>query len=438
MHPEIAVEEQLELRGMPVMELTGVVYHNGPTYQSGHYTCLCRGPGGRFWFYDDKGVHKMSSEVAHIKPREVVMAVYCKRDGSATWKQHVRDEGVVEVDPVDGGGLSPVRRRRLRSKTPSLAESPAGGRRRENVTGTEQCDNLASPNRRRLSRKISAEIVAASEASAVAPAVSVSTARGQCDAAPTPKKRQLARMTSEEMTDAIGGGSCASVASPARRLRTKTPSDAASPVIRAALPGENVIAGREPVDLGEMMCDAEDSGGVSSIQTSRRSPTDAPAALRSSSGASMGLVRQSGASSKLGAGGSGSLLKRRRGARDREGSGGRVVGAMAEWLESATRGGGSDPAATTSALRASASSGSAVSQASRPEVASVRRTSAQVSQGRRGVVSGFGAERTTDALGDAERRDVEANLRARQMRDQGERARARDLENNDIGPWLGR
>ena len=31
---EIAVEEQLELRGMPVMELTGVVYHNGPTYQS--------------------------------------------------------------------------------------------------------------------------------------------------------------------------------------------------------------------------------------------------------------------------------------------------------------------------------------------------------------------------------------------------------------------
>ena len=100
---EIAVEEQLELSGMPVMELVGVVYHNGATYQSGHYTCLCRGPGGRFWFYDDKGVHKMSSEVAHIKPREVVMAVYCKRDGSAGWKQHVRDDSVVDLDPVKKG-----------------------------------------------------------------------------------------------------------------------------------------------------------------------------------------------------------------------------------------------------------------------------------------------------------------------------------------------
>ena len=100
---EVAVEEQLELPGMPVMELAGVVYHNGPTINSGHYTCLCRGPGGRFWFYDDKAVHKMNIEVAHIKPKEVVMAVYCKSDGRAVWKQHVRDEGVVELDPVDGG-----------------------------------------------------------------------------------------------------------------------------------------------------------------------------------------------------------------------------------------------------------------------------------------------------------------------------------------------
>ena len=83
-------------------------------------------------------------------------------------------------------------------------------------------------------------------------------------------------------------------------------------------------------------------------------------------------------------------------------------------------------------------------QVSREEVASVRHTSAHVSQGRRGVVSGFGAERTTDALGDMERRDAEANLRARQRRDQGERGRVRDLEGNEIdrssgGAWsLGR
>ena len=135
-----------------------------------------------------------------------------------------------------------------------------------------------------------------------------------------------------------------------------------------------------------------------------------------------------------------SLLKRRRGAEKAQGSDGRESGDLAEWLGSATRGSGSDPAAMVSALGASASAGNAV----REEVASVRHTSAHVSQARRGVVSGFGAERTTDALGDVERRDVEANLRARQRRDQGERGRVRDLEGNDIdrssgGAWsLGR
>ena len=109
-----------------------------------------------------------------------------------------------------------------------------------------------------------------------------------------------------------------------------------------------------------------------------------------------------------------------------------MVGDMAEWLESATRSSGSDSAPAVSACGVGASVGGAVSQASRAEVASVRHASAQVSQGRRGIVSGFGAERTTDALGDAERRDVEANLRARQRRDQGERGRVRDFDDSDI------
>ena len=62
------------------MELIGVVYHNGATLRSGHYTCLCRGPGGRFWYYnDDYPVQKRGEEAAHIKPREVYMVVYAKR-----------------------------------------------------------------------------------------------------------------------------------------------------------------------------------------------------------------------------------------------------------------------------------------------------------------------------------------------------------------------
>ena len=139
-----------------------------------------------------------------------------------------------------------------------------------------------------------------------------------------------------------------------------------------------------------------------------------------------------------------SLLKRRRDAEKAQGSEGREPGDLAEWFGSAARGSDSDPAAMVSALGASASSGIAVRQDSRGEVASARHTSGHVSQGRRGVVSGFGAERTTDALGDAERRDVEANSRAKQRRDQGERGRVRDFEGNDIdrssgGAWsLGR
>ena len=46
------------------------------------------------------------------------------------------------------------------------------------------------------------------------------------------------------------------------------------------------------------------------------------------------------------------------------------------------------------------------------------------------VVSGFGSERTEDALGDVERRDVQANARARRRVQEGERGEARDLQGN--------
>ena len=63
---------------------------------------------------------------------------------------------------------------------------------------------------------------------------------------------------------------------------------------------------------------------------------------------------------------------------------------------------------------------------------------------RQGVVSGFGAERTDDALGDQAQRDREALSRARARRDDGVRGRVRDFQGNDLdrsagGAWsLGR
>ena len=101
----VAVEEQLELPGLPVMELVGVVYHSGATIDSGHYTCLARGPRGRFWFYDDdKAVPRMDAEVAHVKPTQVYMLVYCRPDGKGQWQKEV-DRGMV-VDLGEGQELA--------------------------------------------------------------------------------------------------------------------------------------------------------------------------------------------------------------------------------------------------------------------------------------------------------------------------------------------
>ena len=56
---------------------------------------------------------------------------------------------------------------------------------------------------------------------------------------------------------------------------------------------------------------------------------------------------------------------------------------------------------------------------------------------RSGVVSGFGSERTEDALGDQERRDREAITRARLRRDDAVRGRARDFQGNDLDRSIG-
>ncbi len=85
------------------MDLVGVVYHNGRTVHSGHYTCLCRGPGGGFWYYDDDHPRvKMSQEIAHIMPRQVPMVVYARRE--QRWSTDASADGGddLRVNLVDG------------------------------------------------------------------------------------------------------------------------------------------------------------------------------------------------------------------------------------------------------------------------------------------------------------------------------------------------
>ena len=148
----VAVEEQLDLPGCDAMQLIGVLYHNGPSIHSGHYTSLCRGPGGRFWFYnDDRPVCRMYDDVAHVKPSEVYMVVYAKANGASKWGRQceMADEITVGVDAIG----------RVKG---SVASSDLGS---VSAVGTDQTVPHVSPGSeigmvrptRRLRRKSSAE-----------------------------------------------------------------------------------------------------------------------------------------------------------------------------------------------------------------------------------------------------------------------------------------
>ena len=71
----------MELPGLPRMTLSGVIYHNGRTALTGHYTCVCRGPGGRFWSFDDTSVRPLGVDVSTHKRTQVALAVYVRAGG---------------------------------------------------------------------------------------------------------------------------------------------------------------------------------------------------------------------------------------------------------------------------------------------------------------------------------------------------------------------
>ena len=93
----VHVEEQFEVPGFPSMELAGIVYHV-PSMAGGHYTALCRGPQGGFWYYDDSAPGQRKREdVGQIKPREVYMVAYCRRGGAAELAMQPHMHEVVDL-----------------------------------------------------------------------------------------------------------------------------------------------------------------------------------------------------------------------------------------------------------------------------------------------------------------------------------------------------
>ena len=66
------------------MELWGVVYHEGPSVDSGHYRAAARGPDGMFWLFDDSAEPQhLSTDVAGYRMRQVVLLVYVRMGGGA-------------------------------------------------------------------------------------------------------------------------------------------------------------------------------------------------------------------------------------------------------------------------------------------------------------------------------------------------------------------
>ena len=435
----VAVEQQLDLPGFPLMELVGVVYHNGVDFHSGHYTCLCRGPGGRFWFYDDNlPVQRVDQEIAHIKPKEVLLAVYARSDGGAALAQVAEeaaepvavrvDEAVAVLEPQAGpmsvSAQSPRRLRRKTSCDVALAGTEVAGLSEGGAAATPRgvpaTGSVMSPASRRLSRKTSATDAAmCGQSSAGSPVASGKKQRiGEAgEASPSamvrsPCSRRLRRKVSAEEA-AVGVGHATVLSSPgSRRLRRKASAD-------EAVPSGNMRPG-----VGSLSVLAEEAredglvgvGGHGSAQSSAACGRRESLARRSST-ADIGAALQ---------GRGASTLRRGRGRGRHTGSresvldaGGRRQEAAAEWFLSAAEMGGSVGAAHEP--RGSEDIGSAPSR-------------------RCGVVSGFGAERTEDALGDQEQRDREAISRARERRETGVRGRARDFQGNELdrsagGAW---
>ena len=272
---------------------------------------------------------------------------------------------------------------------------------------------VMSPPSRRLRRKTSAPEASVPEPCGAASPLASSAKRSSgeaLDASPdasfaSPGMRRLRRKASAEEA-AVGASPVAVLPSPSsRRLQRKTSAVEASPSV--SIQAESVI--------GSVV--AASVVGESAEERTR----SVGAAARDVTGVGQ-------ASAALGQGSVMTTLKRGRGRGRQSGSrrGDAAVGGQgdaAAWFLAAAEIGGDAGVVE--------------------ELMNVGHAKAAPAR-RQGVVSGFGAERTDDALGDQAQRDRDAMSRARTRRDEGVRGRVRDFQGNDLdrsagGAWsLGR
>ena len=166
-------------------------------------------------YNDNKAVRVMDQEVGHIKPKQVYMVVYARRDGGASWRRSAGSGSVPEElgaglgygAPVSVGGSGGS------GNVGPVSSSLGGGLPGARSSVAVVC--AGSPRKRRLTRKASvcAEDTAASPAGTATPERKVKAARldvmtsagGGSDpvmcpgavGSPRSGRRRLARKTSE-------------------------------------------------------------------------------------------------------------------------------------------------------------------------------------------------------------------------------------------------
>ena len=152
----VEVDASLELPGLSVMELVGVVYHAGSSFKTGHYVCAVRDSLGEFWLYDDDwDPVRLGGDIAHVRQREVYLVVYCRRAGVARWA--VPEVGSIVRDGI-GCDLSTGDPANAGVQGTKGKGCPVEGRV-GSAAGVGSVGSGVVPPRRRLLRKVSSAAV---------------------------------------------------------------------------------------------------------------------------------------------------------------------------------------------------------------------------------------------------------------------------------------
>ena len=247
---DVAVEEDLDLPDFPRMTLSGVIYHNGETPCSGHYTCACRGRDGQWWYFDDERVRPVGVEVASFKTSQVHTAVYVRADGRQAWRVGARageagdraPGGVAPESRSDAGGEggAEAHAERDRGGVPGDVGGLGSGGARRGGCG-EGVDGVPGSGRRRLRGKTVSDPDGEAAARATGAGSSAGVGAATVKDAGSPGR-------AGGRPGAGGGGAGGVLGSGRRRLHRKTISDpdgdAAARATAAEAAAGSGVAGR--------------------------------------------------------------------------------------------------------------------------------------------------------------------------------------------------